>query len=277
MPYYITKNHPNCKSGWATVNSAYELKGCHKTKSEAIAQMVAISQAEDMEPGGTHPRDKKRESVKVLKEFSQDLYGQIEGDEKAMVDAMLAVVEEYGKLGSEGSTVFPNYTAADQNQDKEIGVKCGNCVFHQGEGEDIECSAIDQDIEEDGICRFSMIPPGLVNAPSTVTEAALSYKVPAGVQSAAKRALAWIKDGKAGDGFTDVGRRRASQLAAGGAVSRDVVARMKSYFARHNGDKKATGFNSGEEGYPSPGRVAWDAWGGTAGQAWVNRIKLDDK
>jgi hypothetical protein len=106
---------------------------------------------------------------------------------------------------------------------------------------------------------------------------AQNYSPPEGVQNAAKRALKWISEGKAGKGFTDVGRRRAVQLASGGPVSRDVVARMKSYFARHNVDKKATGFNSGEEGYPSPGRVAWDAWGGTAGQAWVNRIKLDDK
>jgi hypothetical protein len=104
-----------------------------------------------------------------------------------------------------------------------------------------------------------------------------TYKPPTGVQNAAKRALKWIADGKAGGGFTDVGRRRASQLAGGQAVSRDTIARMKSYFARHTVDKKAKGFNAGEEGYPSPGRVAWDAWGGSAGQAWVNRINLDEK
>ena len=278
MPYYITKNHPDCKSGWAVVKSDYESIGCHRTKSKAIDQMVAVSRAEGIEPGGTHPRDaRKTENMKRLKEFSQDLYAQVEGDEKAVVDALLAVVEEFGKFQSEGSTINAGYDNAENNPNLEIGVKCGNCVFHRGEGEDIECSAVEQDIEEDGACRFAMIPPGLVNAPSTVTEAALSYKVPAGVQSAAKRALEWIKDGKAGDGFTDVGRRRASQLAAGGAISRDVVARMKSYFARHSVDKKATGFNSGQEGYPSPGRVAWDAWGGTAGQAWVNRINLEDK
>jgi hypothetical protein len=51
---------------------------------------------------------------------------------------------------------------------------------------------------------------------------------------------------------------------------------MKSFFARHEVDKKATGFNSGEEGYPSPGRVAWDAWGGDAGQSWANRIVKDE-
>jgi hypothetical protein len=172
MPYYITNKHPDC-NGWATVNSKYEVKGCHKTKQGAIDQMVAISQAENMEPGGTHPRDKRKES---------------------------AIVE---------------------------------------------------------------------------AAASTSYNPPAGVQNAAKRALKWISEGKAGSGFTSVGRNRASQLASGKSVSRDTVARMKSYFARHTVDKKATGFNSGEEGYPSPGRVAWDAWGGTAGQAWVNRINLD--
>lgn len=104
-----------------------------------------------------------------------------------------------------------------------------------------------------------------------------TYKPPAGVQSAAKRALKWIAEGKAGSGFTSVGRKRASQLASGAAVSRDTVARMKSYFARHTVDKQATGFNAGEKGYPSAGRVAWDAWGGDAGKAWVNRINLDPK
>jgi hypothetical protein len=275
VPYYITKNHPDCESGWAVVKSDYEMVACHGTKRKAIDQMVAISRAENIEPGGTHPRDARKESIR-LKEVTAELYQQVEGDELAVVDALLGVVEEYGKLGSEGSTVFPNYIPASENIDKEIGVKCGNCVFHIGEGEDIDCSAVAAEIEEDGICRFSMIPPGLVNARETITEAA-TYKVPAGVQSAAKRALKWIAEGKAGDGFTSVGRRRASQLASGGNVSRDVVARMKSYFARHTSDKKATGFNSGEEGYPSPGRVAWDAWGGTAGQAWVNRINLEDK
>jgi len=213
---------------------------------------------------------------KKLKEVTDELYQQVEGDEKAVVDALLGVVGEFGKFQSEGSMINAGYDNAQNNPNLDIGVKCGNCVFHIGEGDNIDCSAVEQDIEEDGACRFAMIPPGLVMArESALVEAEKTYSVPAGVSSAAKRALKWIADGKAGDGFTSVGRRRASQLASGGSVSRDTVARMKSYFARHNVDKKATGFNSGEEGYPSPGRVAWDAWGGTAGQAWVNRINLD--
>jgi len=102
--------------------------------------------------------------------------------------------------------------------------------------------------------------------------AAGSYSPTAGVAVAAKRALQWIDEGLAGSGFTAVGRARAVQLASGADVSADTVNRMISYFARHEVDKQATGFNSGDDGYPSAGRVAWDAWGGDAGQGWVNGL-----
>jgi hypothetical protein len=275
VPYYITKNHPDCKSGWAVVKADYESIACHRTKAKAIAQMVAVSNAEGIEPGGTHPRDTRKESMKKLKEVTDSLYQQVEGDEKALVDAMLGVVQEFGKFGAEGSNVFVNYLTPDENVDKEIGVKCGNCVFHQMTDEGIECSAVAGEIEEEGVCRLSMIPPGLVNVGMPVSEAA-SYKVPVGAQNAAKRALKWIADGKAGGGFTDVGRRRASQLAAGGTISRSTVGRMRSYFARHEVDRRANGFFAGEKDYPSPGRVAWDAWGGDAGRTWVNGIDLEN-
>jgi hypothetical protein len=215
-------------------------------------------------------------SVKKLKEVDQELYSEITGDEKALADAMLQIVGEFGKFGSETSNVYPNYMSPAQNEDKEIGVKCGNCVFHVETEESFGCSAIVGQIEEEGICRLAVIPPGLVDSNTPMSEAAATYKVPAGAQSAAKRALKWIADGKAGDGFTSTGRRRASQLASGGTVSRDTVARMKSYFARHTVDRQANGFFAGEKNYPSPGRVAWDAWGGDAGRTWVNGIDLEE-
>lgn len=88
---------------------------------------------------------------------------------------------------------------------------------------------------------------------------------PQGVQSAGKRALELIKAGRAGAGFTDVGRARAAQLASGGPVSPDTVRRMASYFARHAVDKKAGWADAGKE---TPGYVAWLAWGGDAGATW---------
>jgi hypothetical protein len=101
------------------------------------------------------------------------------------------------------------------------------------------------------------------------------HRPPKDVQEAAQRAVRWIEDGKAGKGFTDTGRRRASQLAAGKEVSDEVVKKMQAYFARHAVDKDADGFKQGGDGFPSPGRVAWDAWGGDAGERWVGTIDLD--
>lgn len=302
--------------------------------------------------------------MKRLREVTDELYQQLKGDEKALVDAMIGINKQYGKFGSEGSNVYISYKGPEENEDKEIGVKCGNCVFHYQVESGIACSAIEAEIEDGGICRLSMIPPGLVdvseaaagalktgdfvswnssggrsqgkisrivksgkiNVPdssfeiegtednpaalivvwqksddgwaasdrkvghkfSTLTKIASlgesiktveaeTYSPPEGVRAAARRALKWISDGKAGSGFTSVGRRRAAQLAAGTAVSRDTIARMRSFFARHeSASKGAKGFNAGETGYPSPGRVAWDAWGGNAGKSWANGINIDE-
>lgn len=51
MPYFITDSADGC-NGWATVKDDGEVIGCHATKQAAIDQMVAVSIAEDMEPGG---------------------------------------------------------------------------------------------------------------------------------------------------------------------------------------------------------------------------------
>lgn len=81
--------------------------------------------------------------------------------------------------------------------------------------------------------------------------------------------MRWIEQGRAGRNFTSTGRSRAHQLAAGEEVSDEVIRKMDQYFSRHEVDKQAAGFARGEEGYPSPGRVAWDAWGGDPGQRWA--------
>jgi HK97 family phage prohead protease len=45
MPYYIEADNPDC-AGWATVKEDGEVMGCHDSKDGAIAQAVAIAQAE---------------------------------------------------------------------------------------------------------------------------------------------------------------------------------------------------------------------------------------
>ena len=56
MPYFITDTSPDC-DGWATIKDDGEVIGCHETKQAGIDQMVAVSIAEGMEPGGERNLD----------------------------------------------------------------------------------------------------------------------------------------------------------------------------------------------------------------------------
>jgi hypothetical protein len=93
---------------------------------------------------------------------------------------------------------------------------------------------------------------------------------PAGVAEAAERGLRWAREGFGGQGLTRVGLARANALSKRQNLSDQTIARMRSFFARH-------GVNRSEhyelrDGEPTPWRVAWDLWGGDAGESWVNSI-----
>ena len=96
----------------------------------------------------------------------------------------------------------------------------------------------------------------------------INLKPTDGMRTEAERYRAWKKEGRAGG--TDVAATRASQILSGDELSPDTVITMRAWFARHEVDKQGQGFSPGEDGYPSPGRVAWAAWGGDAGQSWSN-------
>lgn len=99
---------------------------------------------------------------------------------------------------------------------------------------------------------------------------AKSVVPPVAVQRTAARALEWRHE--KGRGGTAVGVARARDLANGRAVSPRTIARMRSYFARHVVDLLAEGARPGERGFPSPGRIAWDLWGGDAGFRWISKL-----
>lgn len=239
-------------------------------------------------------------------------------DEKALHDALITIAEQYGKFNEDMTGIWAGYESAEENDEKEIGVKCSNCALYAGGN---VCEVIALSVEPEGKCRFAVIPDGYVNVsdemntndmqdvyksdneeedkwdniakacwtgyrqdgmkekdgrmvpncvPTSksddIEKADMNLTPTSGMKSAAARALAWHKEGKRGG--TGVGLARANQIVNGTKLSESTVARMYSFFSRHAVDKKATGFSSGEEGYPSPGRVAWDLWGGDAGYSW---------
>jgi HK97 family phage portal protein len=123
--------------------------------------------------------------------------------------------------------------------------------------------------EDEGQLHPTAIPVqsgGSFDAPA-VRSYDVKFRPTEAMRTAAQRALDWKAEGF--DGGTRVGLARANQIVNGEKLSEDTILRMYSFFSRHEVDKKAEGFNAGEEGFPSPGRVAWDLWGGDAGFRWA--------
>lgn len=89
----------------------------------------------------------------------------------------------------------------------------------------------------------------------------------------AQQGLDWREEFNRGG--TEVGVARARDISNRTNLSENTIFRMVSFFARHEVDKQATGFNSGEEGFPSAGRIAWALWGGDAGKAWAESKALE--
>jgi HK97 family phage prohead protease len=97
-----------------------------------------------------------------------------------------------------------------------------------------------------------------------------TYEPNKGMKIEAERAIKWKEEGRKGG--TRIGLVRARQILRGENLSEETVKRMFSFFSRHEGVKKAEGFDPEDEGYPSPGRVAWALWGGDAGFSWSRNI-----
>jgi len=112
---------------------------------------------------------------------------------------------------------------------------------------------------------------------ASITAAGSSmYTIPGGVQKEAKKGLKWRKEH--GRGGTRVGYNTARRLAKGGQIGIEKVRHIAKYFPRHEVDKKAKGYEYGEDGFPSAGRIAWALWGGDAGQRWASAIvEREDK
>ena len=102
-----------------------------------------------------------------------------------------------------------------------------------------------------------------------------SFIPPASVARSASRALRWRE--KRPSAGTRIGWTRANQLANRRPVSLQTIKRMKAYFDRHAIDSKAVGWFLGEPGFPTKGRIMWEAWGGDDGRKWVLKIIEEEK
>ena len=100
---------------------------------------------------------------------------------------------------------------------------------------------------------------------------------PQGATNNAKRMLEWRE--KYGrdvvKGGTEVGWKRANQLAKREPISLDTVKRINSFLARHEDNAKISD-DYRNEPYKDKGYVAYNLWGGKAMISWAKRISQNE-
>lgn len=99
------------------------------------------------------------DGAKLVIEKPDDKMSQLVDEERDLANALLKISKNYGKFNQDGTGIWAGYTSAKDNDNKKIGVKCGNCVLYQG-GD--SCAIIEAKVEAEGMCRFAIIPDGVV-------------------------------------------------------------------------------------------------------------------
>jgi hypothetical protein len=80
-------------------------------------------------------------------------------EEAMLADALIAIAQMHGKFNEDKTGIWAGYDSPEENEVKDIGVKCSNCVLYEGNG---VCKIIAQQVEDEGKCRFAVIPDGVV-------------------------------------------------------------------------------------------------------------------
>lgn len=95
----------------------------------------------------------------------------------------------------------------------------------------------------------------------------VSLRPSSGMASAAREGLRLHEEGKSGDGLKPETVANAKKIAGRQVLTERHVREMNAWFARHSKASKSPGWDkAGEE---KPGYVAWQLWGGNAGESWA--------
>jgi hypothetical protein len=102
---------------------------------------------------------KRGGGYRVTKENVSKVAEDLVEEEAMLADALITIASRYGKFNEDETGIYAAYDSPEENEVKDIGVKCANCVLYEGEG---VCKIIAQHVEDEGKCRFAVIPDGVV-------------------------------------------------------------------------------------------------------------------
>jgi HK97 family phage prohead protease len=274
VPYFITDSAEGC-AGWATIKDDGEVIGCHESKQAAIDQMVAVSMAEGMEPGGERNLDGPPAII-------VDIDGTLLTFEGRPIENVVRFVDEYegeviivtARLEETRDETIAELEAADVDWDQlfmKPNADADSLAFKSETVKDLlDIYNIEIAIEDDEDIRAEYARIGItVLTPDAVDPAELPEMVerqvdltlPQYVRDAAARGLELRAEGYGGDGLVERTIREA-RLMARGEVSEDKVVRVAAWAARHMVDLDAPQNSDPEaDGWPGAGAVAFYLWG----------------
>jgi len=297
MPYFIDNESNECPN-WAVVKEDGEVIACHDTEDSAIAQMVAVSQAEGIEPGGTYERQDRAEPDELeVGDFvrwesgggtAQGRIERIERDGTINVpdssftingeeDDPAALIRIYQE-GEEGWNAtetlvghrFSTLTKID-DLDEDRAALSGDRFTTEAEAldraEELGCEGT-HTMDDNGQTIY--MPCSTHGRYEELTGTGESYaseerqvdlSAPAYMRASARRGLEWYEEGLAGDGLVDRTVREARAMAEGN-VTADKWVRTRAWIARHMDDLDSPDANPDSDNFPSPGVVAMALWGG---------------
>ena len=247
MPYFITDSSAEC-SAWAVIKEDGEVVACHDTKESATEQMVAISLAEDMEPGGERSLRAMPGSLSVGDFVSWDSSG-------GRARGRIVDIVEDGTINVPDSSVSVNGTPNNpaaliaiyrpvRDGWEPDGVRVGHKFSTLTQIEPLPEPSPEEEPEETNALEVRDV----------------NLDPPAYMRAAARRGLAYYEEGKGGDGLVERTIREARAMAAGN-VTADKWVRIRAWIARHLVDLDAPAAQPSSPDYPSAGVVAHLLWG----------------
>lgn len=273
MPYFITNSNPDC-SGWAVEKEDGEVMGCHATKQDAIDQMVAISVAEDMPPGGQ--RSESADEV-VIVDIDGTLIAGGEGIQKN-VDYVNELYAEYyiyivtGRSSNDEESTIAELTQAgvmyddiEFNEDMSVPTP----EYKKATAEEIlQEHSVALAIDNDEAARrayadlgIKTLDPKDIEAQQSREERQVNLDVPEYIKSNARKGLDYYGKSLAGAGVVARTVREAREMAQG-RISEDKVIRANAWAARHLVDLDVPrNSDSSNEQFPGAGAVAFYLWG----------------
>ncbi len=276
MPYFITDKAESC-NGWATIKGDGEVLGCHTTKQAAINQMVALSIAEGMDPGGQRA-DAPAPAGDQIKGSDTNEPGSAAGTGGGI------------ELSAATTTALENKTkdhndkmAADDRPDwTRVTLGALKAVYRRGSGAYSTSHRPGVSRAAWSMARVNaflflarrgrpenpaytgdndLLNSGHPRHPSQRSIEQRAVSVPEYMRNAAARGLELRREGFGGDGLTDKTVREA-RLMAEGQMSDDKVVRTNAWAARHAVDLDAPkNRDSKHPDWPGAGAVAHYLWG----------------